>query len=143
GLGLSVVAALVATRAVPGQNDAEFLFASGLAAVAALPASVGYIGAVVVGLHGRARRWLAWFAPAGRMALTNYLLQSLLGTLFFYGYGLGQWGMGRAAQLLFVVAVFALQLLWSRWWLARYHHGPLEWAWRAVTYLRVPPLRIA
>ncbi|MDG6347159.1 DUF418 domain-containing protein [Luteimonas sp. 8-5] len=142
GLGLSVVAALVATRAVPGQNDAEFLFASGLAAVAALPASVGYIGAVVVGLHGRARRWLAWFAPAGRMALSNYLAQSLLGTLFFYGYGLGQWGMSRSGQLVFVLALFGAQMLFSRWWLSRFRFGPLEWLWRAATYGRWPPLHL-
>ena len=143
GLGLSVVAALVATRAVPGRNDAEFLFASGLAAVAALPASVGYIGAVVLGLHGRARRWLAWFAPAGRMALSNYLAQSLLGTLFFYGYGLGQWGMGRSGQLVFVLALFGAQMLFSRWWLSRFRFGPLEWLWRAATYGRWPPLLYA
>ena len=143
GLGLSIVAALVATRAVPGRNDAEFLFASGLAAVAALPASLGYIGALVLGLHGRARRWLAWFAPAGRMALSNYLAQSLLGTLFFHGYGLGQWGMGRGGQLVFVLALFGAQMLFSRWWLSRFRFGPLEWLWRAATYGRWPRLLCA
>jgi uncharacterized membrane protein YeiB len=119
------------------------MLAMGLAMLGNLPASLGYIGAVVLAFHGRLRRWLAWFAPAGRMALTNYLLQSLLGTLFFYGYGLGQWGMGRAAQIVFVLVVFGLQLLLSRWWLARFRYGPMEWLWRAATYLRLPAFRVA
>lgn len=141
GVGIGVLAAGIATTHVRGQNDAAFQLATGLAMLGNLPACLGYVGAVVLAFHGRWRRWVAMLAPAGRMALSNYLLQSLLGTWFFYGYGLGHWGMGRAGQLLFVAVVFALQLLLSHWWLARFRYGPMEWLWRGVTYLRWPRLR--
>ena len=76
------------------------------------------------------------------MALTNYLKQSVIGTLVFYGYGLGLWGqVPRSGQVIGVVVVFLLQVLASRWWLERFRYGPLEWAWRAFTYWQVPPLR--
>jgi uncharacterized membrane protein YeiB len=128
---------------VRGVNDGAFQLAMGLGLVGSLPASVGYIAAIVLLLHGRWRGLLARLAPVGRMALSNYILQSLLGTLFFYGYGLGHWGMPRAQQLLYVLAVFALQVLLSRWWLSRFRFGPLEWLWRWITYGRRPPLRLA
>jgi uncharacterized protein len=81
-------------------------------------------------------------APAGRMALSNYLLQSLFFTTLFYGYGLGQWGaMPRAWQVLAALAFFALQVAGSHAWMARYRHGPVEWLWRAWTYLRLPAMR--
>ena len=115
----------------------------GLAFIGNLPACLGYIGVVVLLLHGRWRDWLAPLAPVGRMALSNYILQSALGTLFFYGYGLGHWGMPRAQQLLYVVVVFALQVLLSRWWLAKFRFGLLEWLWRWVTYGRRPAMRVA
>ena len=88
-------------------------------------------------LWGRAggRRWLARFAPAGRMALSNYLGQSLLCTLLFYGYGAGLFGqLPRAWQIPFALAVFAAQLAFSRWWLARFDMGPMEHLWRRLTY---------
>jgi len=141
GVGASLLAAVIATHHVRGQNDGAFQLATGLAMLGNLPASLGYVGAVVLAFHGRWRRWVAALAPAGRMALTNYLLQSLAGTLFFYGYGLGHWGMGRAGQLVFVCVAFALQLLVSRWWLSRYRYGPMEWLWRGFTYLRWPRMR--
>ena len=79
---------------------------------------------------------------AGRMALTNYLLQSLVGTLLFYGYGLGLWGdVSRAGQTLIVIVVFALQVVASRWWLGHFRFGPVEWLWRAFTYLQWPAMR--
>lgn len=85
---------------------------------------------------------LGLFAPAGRMALTNYLLQSVVASLVFYGYGLAMWGrIGYAGMVLLAVVVFALQVLASRWWLARYRFGPLEWAWRWLTYGTRPPMR--
>lgn len=141
GLGLSIVSALVATTYLPGQNDARFQLSMALQMLGSLPASLGYVSLVVLGFHGRLRRWLGALAPAGRMALTNYLLQSLLATWFFYGYGLAQWGMGRTPQLLFVAVVFGLQLLLSHWWLVRFRLGPMEWLWRAATYLQVPRMR--
>ena len=143
GLGLSLVAARISLTHVPGQNDGPFQLATGLAFVGNLPACLGYIGVVVLLFHGRWRNWLAQLAPVGRMALSNYILQSALGTLFFYGYGLGQWGMPRAQQVLYVLAVFALQLLLSRWWLANFRYGPLEWLWRWITYGQRPWMRVA
>ena len=87
-------------------------------------------------------RLAGWFAPAGRMSLTNYLMQSLAFTTLFYGYGLGLWGeVGRAGQVGAAIVFFGLQLSWSRAWFARFRIGPVEWLWRAVTWLRWPPLR--
>ena len=74
------------------------------------------------------------------MALSNYLLQSLVGILVFHGYGLGLWGAGRTAQVLLVLVVFAGQVALSHWWLARFRYGPVEWVWRAATYLHLPPM---
>ena len=105
---------------------------------------LGYMATVVLALQSP--RWaprLAWLAPAGRMALTNYLMQSVICTLVFYGYGLGYFEqLPRAWQPLFVLAVFALQVVYSRWWLARYRFGPMEWLWRGMTYGRLPPMRV-
>jgi uncharacterized membrane protein YeiB len=70
-------------------------------------------------------------------------MQSLVCMFVFYGFGLGQWGMPRAQQVLFVVVVFAAQIAFSHWWLARFRYGPMEWLWRGFTYRQVPPLRIA
>ena len=81
-------------------------------------------------------------APAGRMALSNYLMQSLVCTWIFSGYGLGlQEQLPRAWQIPFVLAFFALQVLASQAWLAHFRMGPMEWLWRAATYLRLPPMR--
>jgi uncharacterized protein len=141
GLGLSLVAAAIATTHVRGQNDALFQFSMGLGMTGNLAACLGYVGALVLLFHSRFHAWVAPFAPAGRMALTNYLTQSLVGTTFFYGYGVAHWGMGRAQQLLFVLVVFALQIAISRWWLGRFRYGPMEWLWRSATYLHVPAMR--
>ena len=58
-----------------------------------------------------------------------------------FGYGLGHWGMGRAAQLAVALAVSAVLVVFSQVWLSFYRYGPLEWVWRAVTYLKVPAMR--
>jgi uncharacterized protein len=87
---------------------------------------------------------LSVFAPAGRMALTNYLMQSVISSLVFYGYGLGYFGeWGRAAQLLFVTAVFIGQLTFSAVWLKFFQFGPMEWLWRAISYWKMPVLKRA
>ncbi|WP_224248522.1 DUF418 domain-containing protein [Hyalangium gracile] len=88
------------------------------------------------------RRLLAVLAPLGRMALTNYLMQSVLGVLLFYGYGLGLMGKpGSAAQLGIALGLLALQTLFSHLWFARFRTGPVEWVTRSLTYGKAQPLR--
>lgn len=86
--------------------------------------------------------WRRHLAAVGRMALTNYLLQTILCIFIFYGFGFGLFGeVGRAGQWLIVLAVWAFQLLFSPWWLARFRFGPFEWLWRTMTYFRPQPFR--
>lgn len=81
-------------------------------------------------------------AAAGRMAFTNYLVTSLICTTLFYGYGLGLYGHLSRWQLYPVVlAIWALILLWSQPWLARFRFGPFEWLWRSLARFRFQPLR--
>jgi uncharacterized protein len=100
--------------------------------------ATGYVAAIVVGFEGGAlRRWLAPFAWAGRMALTNYLVQSLVIAFVLFGVGPGlalAGRMGTCALAGIVIVAFALQVVFSRWWLGRFRHGPVEWLWRWVTY---------
>jgi uncharacterized protein len=78
---------------------------------------------------------LQMVASTGRMALTNYLLQSIVCTTIFYGYGLGLYGKVDAFQgLLITLIVWGIQLPISHWWLNRYKFGPAEWLWRWITY---------
>jgi uncharacterized protein len=104
--------------------------------------AAGYVAVVVVGFEsGRLRRWLAPFAWTGRMALTNYLVQSLIigFVLFGIGPGLALAGkVGTATIFGIVCLAYGLQVLFSRWWLSRFSHGPAEWLWRAFTYQSVP-----
>jgi uncharacterized protein len=82
------------------------------------------------------------FAAVGRAAFTNYLGATLIGTLLFYGFGLGLFGeLSRGEAWLIVPFVWALMLLWSKWWLDRYRYGPFEWAWRCLARWRWEPMR--
>lgn len=99
-------------------------------------------GLVLAMRYALAQRVLTKLAPAGRLALTNYLLQSVMFTGLFYGYGFGLWGgVSRFGQLAIAVVVFALQVRASTWYAARFRYGPAEWLWRWATYGRRPVLR--
>ena len=88
---------------------------------------------------GALRRRLA---EAGRCALTNYIGTSALALAVFSGWGLGLHGKLARIELYALVPLFWLAMLaWPGWWLARFRHGPLEWAWRSLTYWRVVPFR--
>jgi uncharacterized protein len=81
-------------------------------------------------------------APAGRMALSNYLLQSLLCALMFHAYGFGMMGqLPPLIVLLLALAIFLAQLGISRWWMSRFAYGPLEWLLRAITLATWPSWR--
>ena len=106
----------------------------------------GY-GSVALALvqHPIAGRLLKVFAPLGRMAFTNYIMQSIIFGFIFFGYGLGYFGrLGAMHALLIGITVYAAQILLSAWWLARFRFGPLEWLWRTLMYgIRQPMLKPA
>lgn len=81
-------------------------------------------------------------AAVGRAAFSNYLGSTLIGTVLFFGTGLGLFGeVSRGQAWLFVPPIWALMLLWSKWWLDRFRYGPFEWVWRSLSRWQVEPLR--
>lgn len=105
--------------------------------------AVGYLAAAALLLSRPRARWLRdHLAPAGRLALTNYLLYGLVGQVVFYGWGLGLIGTASTLEVLAIAAAsYTLLLLASQIWLKHYRMGPAEWLWRCLTYLRLQPLR--
>ncbi|MFP4002523.1 MAG: DUF418 domain-containing protein [Alphaproteobacteria bacterium] len=105
--------------------------------------AAGWMGLVLMICRaGRLQAVQRRLGAVGRMALTNYLMQSVLATLIFYGHGLGMFArLGRAELLLVVLGIWAVQLVWSEPWLRYFRFGPVEWLWRGLTYERVQPFR--
>ena len=105
--------------------------------------SLFYVSGIIL-LAGKNK--LGWFskfiAPVGRMALSNYLLQSLVATCIFYGHGLGLIGMTTSTQGLAIsLVIFSLQIPFSHVWLRYFYYGPFEWIWRSLTYRKLQPFR--
>lgn len=105
----------------------------------------GYLSGLV--LLTRRDSWRRWFAPlaaAGRMALSNYIMQSVVCTLIFYSFGLGLFGqVGAFAGLVLSIVIWLVHLPISVAWLSQFRFGPLEWLWRSLTYGRLQKLRKA
>jgi uncharacterized protein len=114
---------------------------------------LGLIGRPILGLSYAAglllllqsERWRSRLAPlrfVGRMALTSYLMQSLVFTAVAYGWGLGWYSkLTGSIRFLYAVVFFTAQACLSRWWLARFRFGPAEWLWRSLTYGNLQPWR--
>jgi uncharacterized protein len=106
--------------------------------------SAAYVAALILVMRRDAVRegFVGLLAPVGRMALTNYLMQSVICTTIFFSYGLGLYGrVSPGWGLALALVIFAVQIVTSRAWLARFRYGPAEWAWRALTYGTRPPMR--
>jgi uncharacterized protein len=98
---------------------------------------------VVLTYSPRWGRYLAALAPAGRMPLTNYLMQSVICTTIFYGYGFGLFEkIGPAVGFGLSFVIYGIQIVYSRWWLSNFQFGPAEWLWRYLTYGIALPMRI-
>ena len=98
-------------------------------------------GFLLLFLHKPGWQWVK-LASYGRLALSNYLLQTLVGTFIFYGWGLGLLGQLHDWQtFLLGVLIVLLQVWLSIWWLSRFRYGPAEWLWRCMTYFKVLPFR--
>jgi uncharacterized protein len=144
GIPLNVAATMLFVH--PASRDVQMLqyLANSLFLLGQYVLCAGYLGAIVTLVNSlRWRRLVLWMAPLGRMALTNYLMHSIILSTIFYGYAFGQFGsIARGPQMLIVISIIAVQLAFSRWWLRRFHYGPLEWVWRCATYREWQPLRI-
>lgn len=150
GLILSGIATLVHVHDDGGRLPewADWEFVSEALHLLSVPVlATGYLCAIVVGLHTPVgRRLLAPFAYAGRMALTNYVTQTFFMAFVLFGVGPGlalAGHIGTTAALGIVVVAYAVQVWFSRWWLARFRYGPLEWIWRALTYGARPAMRVS
>lgn len=100
---------------------------------------------LLITLLSQSAAWQQRLAPlqaVGRMALTNYLMHSVVFTMLANGYGLGLYGrVGPSLGLLLTVAMFLAQIPLSAWWLSRYRFGPVEWLWRSLSYRGLQPMR--
>lgn len=105
--------------------------------------SIGILGLLMLLYKSGLFKWLfALMRPVGQMAFTNYLMQSLLCGLFFYGVGFGMFGKLERHEVYYVVgAVWIVQIIYSHLWLRFFRFGPLEWAWRSLTYWKKQPFR--
>jgi len=103
----------------------------------------GYIGFIMLCVSSSKLLGLtARLQAVGRMALTNYIMHSLLGLFIFSGAGFGFFSYFNRLELLgFVIAVWVMQLFISPWWLRYFRYGPLEWCWRSLTYFKLQPLK--
>ena len=130
GVGLAVGLPLtIIYAAVPGlgQSDWPSLFGT-------VPLALAYAAGFVL-IWRSAHPLLRHLVPVGRMALTNYILHSIVGTLLFFGIGFGLIGTLQPLAIYAVaVAIFTAQIIFSRWWLSRHDQGPLERLWRTLTY---------
>ncbi|MFN8347804.1 MAG: DUF418 domain-containing protein [Spirosomataceae bacterium] len=107
--------------------------------------ALGWAGLILLLYRLGTMRWL-WQAlsAVGQMGLTNYILQSLIGTLLFYGYGMSHFGSLKLYQLYFIVAeIWLVQTVFSVVWLRSFYYGPAEWLWRSLTYGKRQPMRLS
>ena len=109
--------------------------------VGSVALSLGYIATIM--LLNRQPYWqffFRWLSPVGQMALTNYLTQSLICTLIFYGYGFGLFGQISITEgVVLAGVIYLVQVIWSTWWLQRFYFGPMEWLWRSGVYMKWQP----
>jgi len=143
GLGTTLIALTI--MQYPPTMDIRMLRnnAGGMFQFSQYVVAAGYLGAMVWMYQTNfMRKVLDIFAPIGRMALTNYIMHSLILGFIFYGYGQSMFGqILRADQMLIVAAIIFGQLIISTLWLKAFRFGPLEWLWRCLTYKKLQPMK--
>ena len=136
GIYIGFPCSLLYAGSAMGQHPLGLTSHSVLYFVSVYPLGFAYAAGLCL-LYLKGKEWIAWkyLAAPGRIALTNYIGQSVIGMFLFYGIGLG-WGAdtGLTATEIIVLFVYLFQVLFSHCWLAVFRFGPLEWIWRMFTY---------
>jgi uncharacterized protein len=141
GLGLGLPASLLVTLGYAFLPPSSAMIALTFDQALAGPIlCLGYAATLALWARSAQRQLLLRpLAMTGRMALTNYLLQSLICALIFDGYGLGLVGkVAPTVAILLAAVIFGAQMSLSCWWLSHFRFGPMEWLWRLMTYGRLP-----
>jgi uncharacterized protein len=129
---------------ISGSPSPVILLSWVLVEISMFALSMAYLSGLVIlyrrpGWHDK----IAVFAPVGKMALTNYLMQSFFMVFLFYGFGLSLLGnVGVSFCVVLSVILFGFQVVISRWWLTRFRFGPMEWVWRSMTYGERPTFKL-
>ena len=139
-VGLPVAALGLALVAANDFSSDVALIGSVPNTVATIPVVLGYLGVVVLWDAAGDTPLRSRVRAVGRMALTNYLMQTVIGIVVLRGL-FDRGDLSRSGIVVFILAVWALQLWWSQAWLARFRYGPAEWLWRVATYRRWQPIR--
>jgi len=138
--GLALAFFEIDNKAVP---NAWGLLDTFFYAIGVIPLSLAYVSAIClqwVKKKGNSK-W-KWLAPVGRMALTNYLMQTILCITIFYGVGFGFGGnIGPVIFYPIAIGIYLLQILYSNWWFKYFNYGPFEWVWRQLTYGKRLPFK--
>lgn len=146
-LGCVVFAGLLAliifVAKVEMSQAVQFLLGGSVYDVFNIALAAIYVGLIVTAFQRE--KWygrLMNFYEVGRMGLTSYLMQALIGTWLLFSFGLGLLGdFGASVWVVISLIVFILQIIFSKWWLGRFQYGPAEWLWRSLTYFKVWPLK--
>ncbi len=139
GLGVAVTAVGPVWHIATDWSAAHAITGTIPTGVGTIPMALGYMSVIILWNRSGSRH-LERFRNAGRMALTNYLTQTVIG-LVTLGWLFSDVALTRTMIAVWILGVWALQLWWSTWWLERFRYGPLEWAWRCATYRSLMPLR--
>lgn len=143
-VGLPLIIGGVAYREASGWDvRTAFMGGSQFNYWGSIPVALAWIAAVMlVCRNGLMPRLTSALAKVGRMALSCYLLETIICTTLFYGHGLGLYGrVERTGQLAITLSVWALLIVFCPWWLVRFRFGPFEWLWRSLTYWTIQPLQ--
>ncbi len=105
--------------------------------------AIGFFALIMLMYKSGSFKWLfALMRPVGQMAFTNYLMQSFLCGVFFYGVGFGMFGQIQRYEMFYIIlCVWGIEIAWSHIWLRYFRFGPLEWLWRSLTYWKKQPFK--
>ena len=106
-----------------------------------LPLVLGYTSLIILLFRLKPLNRLGdWLAATGKMALTNYLMQSIIGAFIFYGFGFAQFNQFNRVEIaITILLVWIFQIIFSSVWMKYFNYGPFEWIWRSLTYWKVQP----
>ncbi|MGM0377256.1 MAG: DUF418 domain-containing protein [Bacteroidota bacterium] len=143
GIPLNIIYGLIAVNIPENEMSMWQVLSVLLTAFAAPLLTLGYVSAIVLAFfRGMFLKLFLWLAPVGRMALTNYLMHSIVAAILFHSYGLGLYGQVSLWQgMILTIVIFALQIPFSNIWLRHFRFGPFEWLWRSLTYWKWQPMR--